>query len=125
MNSCNPFSQVILCQAESGIVYYHGNVEAFPPTVDGRNSANQLRLVVFPIIYKGFYTSQVVAGFLNHQQYEKNNLGSVRLQVLTNPRRLGLNEVFTLLSFKRFISECFWTKLRSLAKGSAFFKGVT
>ena len=32
------------------------------PTVDGRNPANQLRLVVYPMIYDGFfiYTSQVV-----------------------------------------------------------------
>ncbi len=31
---------------------------------------HQLRLVVYPIIYDGFYTSQlVIAGFLNHQQY--------------------------------------------------------
>ena len=36
---------------------------------------HQLRLVVYPIIYDGFYTSQVViAGFLNHQQYEQVNL---------------------------------------------------
>ena len=31
------------------------------PTVDGRNRANQLRLVVSPIIYDGFHTSQVVS----------------------------------------------------------------
>ena len=30
------------------------------PAVDGRNRANQLRLVVSPIIYDGFHTSQVV-----------------------------------------------------------------
>ena len=30
---------------------------------------HQLRLVVYPIIYDRFYTSQMVsAGFLNHQQ---------------------------------------------------------
>ena len=33
-------------------------------TVDGRNPANQLRLVVYPIIYWVLYTSQVIAGFL-------------------------------------------------------------
>ena len=54
MNSCNPFSQVSMCQAESGIVYYHGNVEALPPTVDERNSAKQLRLVVFSDYLQGF-----------------------------------------------------------------------
>ena len=30
------------------------------PTVDGRNPAKQLRLVVYPIIYDGFCTSEVV-----------------------------------------------------------------
>ena len=35
-----------------------------------RNPANHLRLVAYPMIYDGFYTSQVVIpGFLNHQQY--------------------------------------------------------
>ena len=37
-------------------------------TVDGINPANQLRLVVYPIICDGFYTSQVVHDFF-HQQY--------------------------------------------------------
>ena len=36
---------------------------------DGWNPANQLRLVVYLIIYDGFYTSfRCFAGFLNHQQ---------------------------------------------------------
>ncbi len=39
-------------------------------TVDGTNPENQLRLVVYPIIYEVSKTSQVLlAGFLNHQQY--------------------------------------------------------
>ena len=39
-------------------------------TVDGWNAANQLRLVVYPIIYKGFSTIPGGwLGFLNHQQY--------------------------------------------------------
>ena len=51
-------------------------------TVDGSEirQENQLRLVVYPIIYSFFFTSQVViAGFLNHEQYhsflpqQKNN----------------------------------------------------
>ena len=34
-------------------------------TVDGKNPANQLRLVVYPTVYNGLYTSHVViAGFL-------------------------------------------------------------
>ena len=38
-------------------------------TVDGRNPTNQLRLVVYPIIYKVLAPSQVVvSGFLNHQR---------------------------------------------------------
>ncbi len=41
--------------------------------VDGRNLANQLRLVVYPMISKVFYISGG-AGFLNHQQY----VGSTR-----------------------------------------------
>ncbi len=37
-------------------------------TVDGRNPANQLRLVVYPIIplFTGFYTSQVVQDFFHN-----------------------------------------------------------
>ena len=30
-------------------------LQNWPPTVDGRNPANQLRLVVYPIIYKVLY----------------------------------------------------------------------
>ena len=41
-----------------------------PTTVDGWNPANQLRLLVYPIIYDGFYTSQVVVWNFLHQQYE-------------------------------------------------------
>ena len=37
-------------------------------TVDGRNPATQLSLVVYPIIYKVLYTPGG-AGFLNHQEY--------------------------------------------------------
>ena len=34
-------------------------------TVDGKNPPNQLRLVVYPTVYNGLYTCQVViAGFL-------------------------------------------------------------
>ncbi len=41
-------------------------------TVDGWNpgSTHQLRLVVYPIIYKVLYISGGCLGFLNHQQYE-------------------------------------------------------
>ena len=42
-------------------------------TVDGSEirQTHQLRLVVYPILYDGFFTAQVViAGFLNHQQYQ-------------------------------------------------------
>ena len=35
-------------------------------TVDGRNPANQLRLVVYPIIYRVLYTSQVVQDWWFH-----------------------------------------------------------
>ena len=38
-------------------------------TVDGRNPANQLRLVVYPIIYRGSAPSQVVVWDFFHQQY--------------------------------------------------------
>ena len=37
------------------------------PTVDGRNPANQLRLVVFIPLFTRFHTSQVVQDF-SHQQ---------------------------------------------------------
>ena len=39
--------------------------DAFIPTVDGRNPANLLRLVVYPIIYR--VLPRWLAGFLNHQ----------------------------------------------------------
>ena len=38
-------------------------------TVHGRNPANQLRLVVYPSIYKVFCIPGGSLGFLNHQQY--------------------------------------------------------
>ena len=38
-------------------------------TVDGWNPANQLRLVVYPIIYKVLAPSQVVVWDFFHQQY--------------------------------------------------------
>jgi len=38
-------------------------------TVDGRNLANQLRLVVHVIIFMVLYISGGCLGFLNHQQY--------------------------------------------------------
>ena len=43
---------------------------SYVDTVDGRNPANQLRLVVYPIVYRvlPFYPSQVVQDFF-HQQY--------------------------------------------------------
>ena len=35
-----------------------------------KSREHQLSLVVYPIIYDGFYTSKRwLAGFLNHQQY--------------------------------------------------------
>ena len=34
-------------------------------TVDGRNPANQLRLVVYPIMFKVLYIYQVVQYFIN------------------------------------------------------------
>ena len=41
-------------------------------TVDRRNPANQLRLVVYPTILPGFiYTSQVVQDFFRQQLLEK------------------------------------------------------
>ena len=39
-------------------------------TVDGRNPANQLRLVVYPIMYDGFFTAVIPPDF-HHQQYFK------------------------------------------------------
>ena len=43
----------------------------WPHTVAGRNPANQLRLVVDPIISRVSYIPGGT-GFLNHQQYQKN-----------------------------------------------------
>ena len=46
-------------------------------TVDGRNPANQLRLVVYLPLFTGFYTSQVVQDFF-HQQYYHPKQGTIR-----------------------------------------------
>ena len=35
----------------------------------GRNPANQLRLVIYPLIYMVLYIRGGCWGFLNHQQY--------------------------------------------------------
>ncbi len=42
---------------------------SFNDTVDGWNPANQLRLVVYPVIYRVLYPPGGCWGFLNHQQY--------------------------------------------------------
>ena len=47
---------------------HFGGIKLDGNTVDGRNPDNQLRLVVFPIIYKVLAPSQVVQDFF-HQQY--------------------------------------------------------
>ena len=39
-------------------------------TVDGRNPANQLRLVVYPMIYKVLAPSQVVQDLFHQQHYQ-------------------------------------------------------
>ena len=54
-----------------GLYHSHGptsKATTMYHTVDGRNPANQLRLVVYPIIYKVLAPSQVVQDFF-HQQY--------------------------------------------------------
>ena len=45
------------------------DVDVSRRTVDGRNPANQLRLVVYPIIYRVLYIQGGCLGFLNHQQH--------------------------------------------------------
>ena len=61
------FVYLLGLQGGTVIVCFEGN-----PTVDGRNPANQLRLVVYPIIYRVFCTSQVVQDFF-HQQYQPSS----------------------------------------------------
>ena len=63
------------------------------------NSAKQLRLVVFPIIYK---VSYIPGGcwISEPSTVWKKQFGVCSASGQTNPRRLGLNKVFTLLSFK-------------------------
>ena len=56
-------------------------------TVDGRNPANQLRLVVYPIIYK-VYISQVVVSDFFHQQKHHQQLASQRFPSCATPPRL-------------------------------------
>ena len=46
--------------ASGGDVSSRTSMENHQQTVDGRNLANQLRLVVFPTIYKGLYIQTVV-----------------------------------------------------------------
>ena len=43
-------------------------------TVDGSELLHQLRLVVYPIIYKVSHISWLALGFLKHQQYDSDNL---------------------------------------------------
>ena len=38
--------------------------QSWTNTVEGRNPANQLRLAVYPIVYKGFFAFQAVQEFL-------------------------------------------------------------
>ena len=72
------------------------NIEMFPSkeqywnyhkdTVDGRNPANQLRLVVYPIIYKVLYIPGGCLGFLP-PMVSRQNEGLLRGPWLNFPRR--------------------------------------
>ncbi len=72
-----PFFKRILVQVPcyilmgGGVPYQLNKLNFSNSTVDSWNPASQLRLVVYPIIYKVLAPSQVgfLAGFLNHQQY--------------------------------------------------------
>ena len=50
------------------------NIYIWHHTVAGRNPANQLRLVVYPIISRVSYIPGGCLGFLNHQQYQQTSL---------------------------------------------------
>ena len=48
-----------------------GKQEIHFATVDERNPANQLMLVLYPIVHRGLYIpGGFLAGFLKHQEYD-------------------------------------------------------
>ena len=53
-----------------------------------KSDLHQFRLVVYPIIYDGFYTSKrwLGMGFLNHQQYE----GHLLQESFNNPQNVSM-----------------------------------
>ena len=69
-------------------------------TVDGRNPANQLRLVVYPIIYRVSAPSQVVVWDFFHQQYHW-------LGFHLNFREYGIHLVH-LASMGQLVHACHW-----------------
>ena len=71
-------------------------------TVDGRNLANQLRLVVYPIIYKVLYIPDGFSPDFLHQQYVSNLQTSkgkswLRKILGKSPRCGILEHLFSLL----------------------------
>ena len=69
-------------------------------TVDGRNPADQLGLVVYPIIYKVLYIAGGCLGFLNHQQYHVAMLNIHRFLMIVAKvlRKGGANDDSTFLA---------------------------
>ena len=76
------------------------SVRRLIPLMVQKSGKHQLRLIAYPIIYHGFYTSQVViAGFLEHQCF------STWLMSCASPRLPGGDFKYTCLMFIPKIGE--------------------
>ena len=76
------------------------SVRRLIPLMVQKSGKHQLRLIAYPIIYHGFYTSQVViAGFLKHQCF------STWLMSCASPRLPGGDFKYTCLMFIPKIGE--------------------
>ncbi len=85
---------LLLCQGRSFKKFFGHKVlqvwnQSLNHTVDGNNPANQLKLVVYPIIYKVFFYISAGAGFLNHQQY----LSALKIWISHVQQLLAIQEV--------------------------------
>jgi len=57
-------------------------LSAITPSVDGRNPANQLRLVAYPIIYKALYIPGILSDFFHHQNHSSLFFGRANTSLI-------------------------------------------
>ena len=63
-----------------------------PAPIDGKTPANQLRLVVYPIISKVLYIPGGCLGFLNHQQYQQQGKQATKNHFVEVLQTLGVQD---------------------------------